>query len=91
MFLLPPDDLRHLLADSGARAVVTTADSLDKVQQAIIGIDPEPVVICTDRAAEGVVSLAELEAAPPGGIVPRADADLAALLYTAAPPVKPRA
>src|ERR1700761_7662517 len=26
MFLLPEDDLRHLLADSGARAVVTTPE-----------------------------------------------------------------
>jgi long-chain acyl-CoA synthetase len=82
MFLLPADDLRHVLADSGARAVVTTPDSLDKVRQAVTGIDPEPFVICTDGAADGVISLAELEAAPPGDVVPRADGDLAALLYT---------
>ena len=82
MFLLPAEDLRHLLADSGARAVVTTPDSLDKVQRAVSGIDPEPIVICTDRGASGVISLAELEAAAPGPIVPRADDDLAALLYT---------
>jgi long-chain acyl-CoA synthetase len=62
--------------------VVTTPDSLDKVQRAVSGIDPEPIVICTDRGASGVISLAELEAAAPGPIVPRADDDLAALLYT---------
>ena len=33
MFLLPEDDLRHLLADSGARAVVTTPEFLDKVRR----------------------------------------------------------
>jgi long-chain acyl-CoA synthetase len=82
MFLLPADDLRHVLADSGARAVVTTPDSLDKVQQAVTGLDPRPFVICTDRAGDGVISLAELETAEPGGLVPRADGDLAALLYT---------
>ncbi len=36
----------------------------------------------TDSGTDGVVSLAELEAAPAGAIVPRADDDLAALLYT---------
>ncbi len=82
MFLLPADDLRHLLSDSGARAVVTTADLLDKVQLAVSGIDPEPFVICTDRVADGVIGLPELEAAPPDAIVPRAGGDLAALLYT---------
>jgi long-chain acyl-CoA synthetase len=82
MFLLAADDLRHLLADSGAGAVVTTSQFLDKVRQAVTGLEPEPVVICTDADADGAVSLAELEAAPAGAIVPRADGDLAALLYT---------
>jgi long-chain acyl-CoA synthetase len=40
MFLLAADDLRHLLADSGARAVVTTAEFLDKVRQAVTGSSP---------------------------------------------------
>ncbi|MFZ0388656.1 MAG: AMP-binding protein [Solirubrobacteraceae bacterium] len=90
MFLLAPDDLRHVLADSAARAVATTSEFLDKVRYAVAGLEPEPYVICTDSATDsstdsgtdGVVSLAELEAAPAGAIVPRADDDLAALLYT---------
>jgi long-chain acyl-CoA synthetase len=82
MFLLAEDDLRHLLADSGARAVVTTPEFLDKVRRAVTGLEPEPVVICTGSETDGAVSLAELEAAPAGTIVPRADGDLAALLYT---------
>jgi long-chain acyl-CoA synthetase len=82
MFLLAEDDLRHLLADSGARAVVTTPEFLDKVRRAVTGLEPEPVVICTGSEADGAVSLAELEAGPAGTIVPRADDDLAALLYT---------
>jgi acyl-CoA synthetase (AMP-forming)/AMP-acid ligase II len=82
MFLLAQDDLRHLLADSGARAVVTTPEFLDKVRRAVTGLDPEPRVICTGTETDGAVSLAELEAAPARPIVPRADGDLAALLYT---------
>ena len=82
MFLLAADDLRHLIADSGARAVVTTSEFLDKVRRAVIGLESDPVVICTDSETDGGVSLAELEAAPVGAIVPRADDDLAALLYT---------
>ena len=39
-------------------------------------------MICTDSAPDGTISLAELEAAPAGAIVPRDDGDLAALLYT---------
>src|ERR1700733_13367354 len=42
MFLLAADDLHHLLADSGARAVVTTSEFLDKVRQAGTGLRPEP-------------------------------------------------
>jgi long-chain acyl-CoA synthetase len=81
MFLLSSDDVRHVLADSGARAVVTSSEFLGKVRHAVTGLEPEPFVICTDSGTDGVVSLAELEAAP-GPIVPRADGDLAALLYT---------
>jgi len=82
MFLLAPDDLRHVLADAGVRAVVTTSEFLDKVRYAVTGLQPEPYVICADSGTDGAVSLAELEAAPAGAIVPRADDDLAALLYT---------
>ena len=82
MFMLAEEDLRHLLADSGARAVVTTPEFVDKVRRAVTGLEPEPVVICTGSETEGAVSLAELETAPAGTIVPRADGDLAALLYT---------
>ena len=80
-FLLGTEDLRHVLHDSGARAVVTTSELLDKVKTASEDLDRRPHLICTEHA-DGVTALAELEAAPPGQIVPRADGDLAALLYT---------
>jgi long-chain acyl-CoA synthetase len=81
MYLLSAEDLGHVLGDSEARAVVTTSELLGKVGEATARLDPRPRVICTDQA-DGVISLAELEAAPPGGIAVRADGDLAALLYT---------
>jgi long-chain acyl-CoA synthetase len=81
-FLLPPQDLRHVIADSEACAVITTPELVPKVTEAIDGLADPPIVICTDAGADGVVNLADLEQAEPRGIVPRADDDLAALLYT---------
>jgi long-chain acyl-CoA synthetase len=81
-FLLTAEDLRHVLADSGARAVITTSELLDRVADAVARVPAAPTVICADHAGDGVIGLAELEAAEAGEIVPRADGDLAALLYT---------
>jgi long-chain acyl-CoA synthetase len=82
MFLLPPEDLRHVITDSEARAVVTTPEFVPKVLESIAGLDPAPLVICTAKAGDGVIELGSLQAAQPGAIVPRSDDDLAALLYT---------
>jgi long-chain acyl-CoA synthetase len=81
MFLLPAPDLRHVIADSGARAVVTTPEFLPKVREAAEGLDAAGLVLCTE-AADGAVALADVEGADARPIVPRRDADLAALLYT---------
>ena len=62
--------------------MVTSSEFLGKVRHAVTGLEPEPFVICTDSGTDGVVSLAELETAPAGPIVPRGDGDLAALLCT---------
>src|ERR1700722_2260818 len=40
VFLLAPDDLHHLIADSRTRAVVTTPEFLDKVHRAVTGLEP---------------------------------------------------
>ena len=39
-FLLPPEDLRHVVADAEAAAVVTTPEFVDKVSAAVAGLDP---------------------------------------------------
>ncbi|MFI6482338.1 class I adenylate-forming enzyme family protein [Nonomuraea sp. NPDC050663] len=66
VFLVGPDELRHILTDSGARLVVTSPELLDTVNAA--GVD--------------VPVLTELPESAEHGLVPRDPADLAALMYT---------
>ena len=82
MFLLPPEDLRHVVANSQACAVATSAEFVDKVRDAVAGVDSVRAVICSEDVDGDVVALSSLEQADPGPIVERADSDLAALLYT---------
>jgi long-chain acyl-CoA synthetase len=83
-FLLTTPDLRHVIADSGAVAVITTPDFVEKVREAVDGLDPVRHVISTSVGAEedGVLDLSALEEADARPIVERADDELAALLYT---------
>jgi long-chain acyl-CoA synthetase len=84
-FLLSDADLRHVLADSGARACVTTPEFLDKVRTAGSGLPGLRHLVCTEDAGdvgETLLSLGELAASAPGEIVDRDEDDLAALLYT---------
>ncbi|HUA71857.1 MAG TPA: AMP-binding protein [Solirubrobacteraceae bacterium] len=81
MFLLSPEDLRHVIAHSEASAVITTPEFLDKVRDAVAPLDHVRHVLCTE-AADGAISLGALEESDPVPIVPRDDDDLAVLLYT---------
>ena len=85
-FLLPAPDLRHVIANAEARAVITTPEFIDKVTEATEGLEHVRFVICTEAAgtAGDVLELADLERANPRPIVVRSDDDLAALLYTGA-------
>jgi long-chain acyl-CoA synthetase len=71
IFLLPPAELRHVIADSGARLVLASPELADNAREAAGGAE----VVTTDR-------FAELEQADPSPIVPPAGAELAALMYT---------
>jgi long-chain acyl-CoA synthetase len=94
VFLISPPELQHILADSGATAVVTTPELLATVTAAVKGAAeaggaPELrhviVVGGTPNSLPGHVrgvDFAELESAPAGGITGVADDDLAALMYT---------
>src|SRR5690349_14640840 len=74
VFLVTAAELRHILADSGAVAVVTTPELLPKVKEAT-DERPLPIVVVGEN-------FAELEAHEPMSIVDRGGDDLAALLYT---------
>lgn len=97
IFLVSAAELRHVLADSGAVAVVTTPEFLGKVHSAAEGLSLRVVLVDGGRTravpeglpvravvADGkdVISYAELESAAPGPVIDRADDELAALLYT---------
>lgn len=86
LFLQTPPELRHILLDSGAAAVVVTPELLPLLRAAAEGLDlhvlvvGEPDDVPTDLP--GARAFAELETAAPLAVEPRADDDLAALLYT---------
>ncbi len=71
IFLLPPAELRHIVDDSDARLVITTAEFEDTAREASGGA----TVVTTDE-------FSSLEQADPLEIEPLADDDLAALMYT---------
>src|SRR5216684_4186139 len=88
VFLVSPPELRHILADSGAVAVVTTAELLATVAAAAAGAPRLRHVIVVGGVPDslpghvGGVDFADLESASAAGIVRVGDDDLAALMYT---------
>ena len=80
-FLLTPPELRHVIADAEAAAVITTPEFGEKVREATARLHHVRLLMSTGEVA-GFMTLASLEQAGPGQIVPRADDELAALLYT---------
>ena len=88
IFLVTEDELRHVLVDSGAVGVVTTAEFLPKVTAAVAGAPEVRFVLVPDGAGQPsplsaqVLDFAEVALAEPGPITDRAGDDLAALLYT---------
>jgi long-chain acyl-CoA synthetase len=81
IFILAEAELRHILADSGCVAIITSADLLPKARAAAAGLESVGWIV-SDGGGEGSVPLADLEAEAAIDVVPRADDDLAALMYT---------
>lgn len=87
VFLATPDEVRHVLADSGAVGVVTTADLLPHVG-APAGSPGVRFVVTVGAPAPEVrpdvplFDFGQVSSASPVGVVDRDDGDLAALLYT---------
>jgi long-chain acyl-CoA synthetase len=82
LFLLSDDELRHVLVDSEAAYVVTTAEFLPKVQGAAAGVATLRGIVLAGAAADGTLSFAELESGPEGELIDADPVNLAALLYT---------
>jgi long-chain acyl-CoA synthetase len=84
VFLLTEVELRHVLTDSEAAAIVTTPEFLPKVAAAAAGVPTlRHIVLLGDgEGASSVVPFEELVAADPADVVARADDDLGALMYT---------
>jgi long-chain acyl-CoA synthetase len=82
IFLLSVAELHHVLADSEAKAVITTPELAPSVRQARKGVESVRATVVVGEASEDEVPLAELDQAEPGEIVQREDEELAALLYT---------
>ncbi|WP_371782462.1 AMP-binding protein [Streptosporangium subroseum] len=78
VFLVGVEELRHIIVDSGAVAVVTSPELLGTVQAAA---EKVPVIVVGD-APPGTTPFAQLEEAAETGAVRRDPADLAALMYT---------
>jgi long-chain acyl-CoA synthetase len=87
LFLLSEDELRHVLADSGAVLVVTTPEFLPKVTAAAAGLHAvRAVVLVGELPAPGggipLLPFTELETAAEGELIDAEPSALAALLYT---------
>ena len=81
VFLLPPPELRHIMTDAEATAVVVSPEFLDSVRLAADGLDIR-IIVEGESANDGLTGLDSLASAEATSIVDRADDDLAALLYT---------
>jgi len=82
LFLLSEDELRHVVQDSGAVAVVTTPEFLAKVRAAAPGLPLVVVGPDPDADPGDVTAFDALDAGVELALVHRRDDDLAALLYT---------
>jgi long-chain acyl-CoA synthetase len=80
-FLLSGTELRHVVSNADAAAVITTEEFADKVREAVTGVDSVRHLISTGEV-EGFIRLDELQQAEPRPIVRRGDDELAAVMYT---------
>lgn len=81
IFLQTVPELRHILTDSCATAAIISSELVTLFLGAAAGLDITTFVVGDDAPA-GTTPFADLERGEPTGIEPRADDDLAALLYT---------
>jgi long-chain acyl-CoA synthetase len=95
LFLLDAHELEFILVSSGARAVITSADSYPKVFDATRNLTPKPHIVLADTEGEtpaGCLLFADLveKSAPLRDIVHRNGSDLATILYTSGTTGRPK-
>ncbi len=80
-FLLSGSELRHVITNAEASAVITTPEFAEKVEESASGVESVEHLISTGQV-EGFTRTEDLERATAGSIVPRSADELAAVLYT---------
>ncbi len=83
-------EIEHLLADSGAKAVVTLADLVPNVEEIRDGTNVEHVVSVGDEKADGAVPIETFLADREAEVVDRADDDVAVQPYTSGTTGRPK-
>lgn len=85
--LLPKEQLAHVMADSGASAIIGTADSLPGLAE----IAPGATVFTLGAATGGAIDIASLDGVEvTHRIAPRRDSDDALIMYTSGSTGKPK-
>jgi len=79
IFLVTAPELRHILVDSEAVAIIATAELIPKVLEASVA---SARVIVVGAQGSGLIDFAELESRTAADLVDGGPDDLAALLYT---------
>lgn len=95
LFLLEAHELRYILENSGAKAVITSIEMIDKVIEALKGVGhPVRILVAADPSElpAGALSLASLAVAadPRLGVAPRKPDDIATILYTSGTTGQPK-
>ena len=82
IFLVPPEEIRRIVADSGAVVAITSTEFVDNLKSATEGIDTLKAIVCVGDGGDGVVRFEDLEKSGEADMIDRDASDLAALLYT---------